>query len=76
VVTFSVVHQAPSPAFAADVPYVLAVVELLEGPHVMANIVGGAPEGVRVGLPVRVVFEQRRGDVWIPQFEPAAGDGR
>ncbi len=75
VVTFSVVRQAPSPAFAAEVPYVLAVVELAEGPQVMANIVGAAPERVHVGLRVRVVFEQR-GDVWIPQFEPDGGGKR
>jgi uncharacterized OB-fold protein len=75
VVTFSTVRQAPSPAFAADLPYVLAVIELAEGPQMMANIVGMAPELVHVGLPVRVVFEQR-GDVWIPQFEPDGGSNR
>lgn len=68
VVTFSVVHQPPSPTF--EVPYVLAVVELAEGPQMMADVVGCRPQDVYVGLPVRVTFEPR-GDVVLPQFRPA-----
>ncbi|HEV7801491.1 MAG TPA: OB-fold domain-containing protein, partial [Burkholderiales bacterium] len=35
VYSYTVVHRAPSPAFAAEVPYVVAIVELEEGPHLM-----------------------------------------
>ncbi|MFV1971307.1 MAG: Zn-ribbon domain-containing OB-fold protein [Acidimicrobiia bacterium] len=68
VVTFSVVHQPPSPAF--DVPYVLAVVELEEGPTMMTNIVDVAADEVRIGMEVVVTFEPR-GDLALPQFRPA-----
>ena len=74
-ITFTIVHHPPSPAFAGDTPYVLAVVGLSEGPQMMANLVGPdsttpmAPGDVTVGMPVRVTFETR-GDVAIPQFEP------
>jgi uncharacterized OB-fold protein len=70
VLTFTVVHQAPFEAYAEDVPYVLAVVRLEEGPQMMANVLGVEPGAMRVDLPVRVVFEQRSGGFRVPQFEP------
>jgi uncharacterized OB-fold protein len=71
VITWTVVHQAPSEAFAAKVPYVLAVVRLEEGPQMMANVLHVEPSEMRVDLPLRVVFEDRGGFV-IPQLEPEA----
>lgn len=70
VVTFSVVHQPPSPAFS--VPYVLAVVELREGPRMMTNIIDVDPAHVTVGMAVEVTFEQRS-TTTLPQFRPASG---
>ena len=37
-------------------PYVLAYVELDEGPRMMTNIVDAGDTGVAVGMPVEVVF--------------------
>lgn len=70
VYSFTVVHRAPSPAFAGEVPYVVAVVKLEEGPHLMSNIVGCAPDAVRVGSKVRVVFRRLTDSVTLPMFEP------
>jgi uncharacterized OB-fold protein len=69
VATFTVNHQPWIPGF--DPPYVVAIVELPEqrGLRLTTNLVGCAPEAVRIGMPVRVVFEQHD-DVWIPLFEP------
>ncbi len=58
-----------------EVPYAVAIVEIAEQPSVRltTNIVGCPPEEVRIGMPVRVVFEHHpdpAGDVWIPLFEP------
>lgn len=61
----TVVHHPPSAAFASPLPYVLAIVELEEGPHMMANILTDGP--VRIGAAVCVTFEPR-GDFAIPQF--------
>ncbi len=69
VATFTVYRQQYHPDFAP--PYVIAVVALREGPRMVSNIVGCAPEAVRVGMPVRVRFEQRSGR-WLPLFVPAA----
>ena len=56
-------------------PYVVAVVAIDEDPGVRltTNVVGCPPDEVRVGLPVRVVFEQQ-GEVWFPLFEPTGED--
>jgi uncharacterized OB-fold protein len=67
---FSVVHQAPSAAFQAGAPYVLALVDLVEGVRLMTNIVGCDPAEVHVGMAVAAIFEQR-GDVYLPVFRPA-----
>jgi uncharacterized protein len=69
--SFSVVHRAPNETFAAEVPYVVALVLLEEGPRLMTNIVGCDPDSVAIDMPVRVVFTQYDGFV-LPQFEPDA----
>ena len=52
VYSYTVVRRASSRSFA-DKPYVLAIVELEEGPRMTSNIVA-APESVKVGMPVVV----------------------
>ena len=53
-------------------PYVLAYVELDEGPRMMTNIVGADAGGVAVGLPVEVVFHDTGEGTALPRFRPAA----
>ena len=67
--TFTVIRRAVSPAFEADVPYVVALVTLDDGPTMMTNLVDCDPNAVSIGQRVRVVFE-RRGEVVLPQFTP------
>lgn len=69
--SFSVVHRAPNETFAAEVPYVVALVLLDEGPRMMTNVVGCDPENVAIDMRVRAVFTQYDGFV-LPQFEPEA----
>lgn len=59
--------------YASRAPFVLAYVELDEGPRVMTNVVGCDPAAVVIGMPVRVVFEAvgGRADIAIPRFAPA-----
>lgn len=71
VYSYTVVHRAPSEAFAADVPYVVAIVELSEGPHMMTNVVGCPPDKVKIGMPVRVRFRDVSDELALPLFEPA-----
>lgn len=67
VYTFTVMHRAPLPEFAAAAPYVVALVDLEEGPRMMANIVGDDARGICLGERVEVCFEQR-GEYRLPQF--------
>ena len=52
-------------------PYVLAVVELEEGPRMMTNVVGCAPDDVRIGMPVVVEYEDVTPEVTLAKFRPA-----
>ena len=67
VYTYSIVHRPMSPDFSA--PYVLAVVDLDEGWHMMTNVVDCALEDLRVGLPVEVAFLDIDGGA-LPVFRP------
>jgi len=71
VLSFTIVRRPVSPAFKDDIPYVVAIVTLAEGPTMMTNIVGCAPERVEIGMPVEVAFEDRTGAISIPMFRPA-----
>jgi len=70
--SFTVVRRAVSEAYAPEVPYVVALIALAEGPTMMSNVVGCAPESVRIGMPVQVVFEDWSETVTVPKFAPAA----
>jgi hypothetical protein len=69
VVAKTVVHMAPYESVAERVPYVLALIELAEGPTMMSNVVDCDPGAVQVGMPVQVTFEPR-GELQLPQFRP------
>ena len=48
----------------------MGCVDLEEGPRLMSNIVGCAPEEVHIGLPVEVLFEAVSEDASLPMFQP------
>jgi uncharacterized OB-fold protein len=65
-------HRAPFPAFATRVPYVVALIDLEEGPRMMANIVGDDALHTKIGDRVTVCFEERAGGSKLPQFRHRA----
>ena len=67
--TYTVNHHRFHPE--VPVPYVIAIVELVEqdGLRFTTDIVHCPVDRVTIGLPVRVVFEQH-GEVFVPLFEP------
>ena len=70
--SFTVVRRASDPAFAPLVPYVVALIELDEGPRMMANILGEGALDVQIGDRVRATFQDRGDGARVPQFELAA----
>lgn len=73
VASFTVVRRAVSTDFEA--PYVIALIDLDEGPRMMSHIVGIDPEAVSVGMPVTVDFAAWTEDITLPVFRPANSDG-
>lgn len=68
VYSFTVMHRPPMPAFAPRVPYVVALVDLVEGPRMMANVIGDDASAVAVGDRVELCFEARGENAKVPQF--------
>lgn len=71
IVAFTTYRQTYHPEFPA--PYVIALVALKEGPRLVSNIVGCAPEDVALGMMVKARFEPR-GDYILPLFAPDTHD--
>lgn len=69
--SFTVCHRGASEAFAADVPYIVALVDLEEGVRLLSNLVGCQPDRARVGMPVQVVFEDASPEITLYKFKPA-----
>jgi len=72
VFSFAIYRRTYHPAMPA--PYVVALVELDEGPRLISNIVGCAPEEVAIDMQVEVRFEEA-GSFTLPHFTPVR-DGR
>ncbi len=64
--TYTVIHRTANAEFAAGCPYVLAIIELDEGPRITARIVG-ATDDIACDQRVRAVFTSA-GDVVLPNF--------
>jgi uncharacterized protein len=69
--TFTVTEQNQAPPFRDATPYVLAYVELEEGPRLLTNVVGCPPDAVRIGLPVVAEFRADADGLAVPVFRPA-----
>ncbi|MBL8538638.1 MAG: OB-fold domain-containing protein [Hyphomonadaceae bacterium] len=72
VAAFTIYRQAYHPDY--PVPYVVALIALKEGPRLISNVVGCAPEAVASGMKVIVRFEPR-GELVLPLFAPAIAKG-
>jgi hypothetical protein len=70
VFSFVTYHRVYHPAFAKEVPYVVALVELDEGPRLLTNIVGVPPQQVACDMPVQVTFDDDDEGVAVPKFKP------
>ena len=71
--TYTVCHVAAHPAFEARVPYAIAMVELDEGPRMLAGLVDTDLDRLAVGAPVQVCFERINDDIALPMFRLADG---
>jgi uncharacterized OB-fold protein len=68
--TYTICRLPVGEGYADDVPYVIALIQLKEGPTMMSNIVQCDPDSVKTGMPVEVVFETWTEEITMPQFRP------
>jgi uncharacterized protein len=67
-----VVGRAASKAFEPDVPYVVAWIDLEEGPRMISNVIGCPPDEVKIGIKVSAEFEQQSPEIWLAKFKPVS----
>ncbi len=72
VVTWTIIRRAVSAAYAADVPYVIALIKLQEGPVMMSKVTDCELSSVYSGMSVEVRFEDWSEQLSIPVFVPAS----
>lgn len=75
VFSFTIVRRALHPSFAHDVPYVVADIELAEGPIMISNVTDIEADQVAIGMPVQVWFDEQVEDAFhvplrLPKFRP------
>jgi uncharacterized protein len=71
VYSFVVAHYPQVPAF--DYPLPIALIDLEEGTRLVADLVDVAPEDVKVGMAVAVVWQDHDDELTLPGFKPAGG---
>lgn len=70
VYAYSITLAGVEDRFAADLPFVLALVDLREGVRMMTNIIDCRPEDVVIGMNVEVVFKDITTEFSLPMFRP------
>jgi uncharacterized protein len=73
VYSFSVVTRPPNDSYPRE--YILALVDLLEGPRVTTHIVDVDPARVTIGMPVTVRFERQNEEISLAVFVPVENGG-
>ena len=69
--TFTVIRQNYAKPFRDELPYVVAMIELAEGPMMMSNVTDCAADDVHVGMPVEAHFVTADDEIGVPFFRPA-----
>lgn len=70
VYSWVVVHYSPIEAFQAQVPYVVAVIELADGVRMPTQLLDVEPEDVVAGMEVVVAWQDIAGGQSLPLFRP------
>ena len=68
--SYVVYHQPFHPAFKDELPYVVAVIALEEGPHILSNIVDCSHDVLRCGMEVCITWEDVSKEISLPKFRP------
>ena len=66
-----VVHHPVDKRFASEVPFVVALVELAEGPRIVGRMYECRPEDMKAGMPVQVQYRNVDSELTLINFKPA-----
>ncbi|WP_431309319.1 Zn-ribbon domain-containing OB-fold protein [Gordonia sesuvii] len=69
--SWAVYETALHPAFVDEIPYIVAGVQLDEGPYLTSNVVDARATELYLGMRLEVVFEQIDENISLPRFRPA-----
>ena len=69
--SWTVFHKSYFAGYAADIPYVVSIVELEEGPRLWTHVVGVAAEDLKIGMAVEAFFDDVTDEVTLVKFRPA-----
>ena len=68
--TYTIARRPTAPQFQDEVPQMIAVVELDEGPRLTTTLVNVDEGAIKVGMTLRPVFDDQP-DVTLLRYEPA-----
>jgi len=68
--SYVVFHQGYLDGMKDELPYPVAMVKLAEGPFLLTNLIGVAPEQVKIGMKLSVRFPGGPEGFVLPQFGP------
>jgi uncharacterized OB-fold protein len=68
--SYVVYHRVYHPGFADEVPYAVAVIELDEGPRMISNVIGIAPDKLACDMEVEVIYQPITEAITLPKFKP------
>jgi len=68
---YAVNHFGVPFPFWDDMPYVLAMIDLPEGPRMISNIVQCDTEKLENGMELEVVFDDVSDEITLPKWKPA-----
>jgi uncharacterized OB-fold protein len=68
--SFTIIRQVidNSLAFQQDLPFVIALIELEEGPRIYSNVTGSKPEDISIGDKLSLHFDDVTDQISLPKF--------
>ncbi|WP_456390640.1 Zn-ribbon domain-containing OB-fold protein [Profundibacter sp.] len=67
--SYTISRRPAGPGFADEVPYVVALIDLQEGPRMMSRVETDDVDGVQIGSSVEVIFVKATDEVTFPYFK-------
>jgi hypothetical protein len=77
VFSYTVIHHAVHEVVAARLPYAVAVIAFpeLPGPRLVSNLTDVALDRIRIGMRVKLWWDDIGEGMFLPRFRPAEADG-